>query len=242
MNDPVAIRILLADDHILFRRGLARVLAAEPGFMVVGEAGDGAEAVAQALVLRPDVVLMDVRMPGLGGLEATRQLVERLPGVKIVMLTVTDDEDTLFEAIKCGARGLLSKTIEPSALFKALRGIVQGEAALSTGLTAKLLLEFSRQAARPRTPVGPDTALSPREQEVLTQLAAGRSNKEIAAALGIVEDTVKNHVKHILEKLHLENRVQAAVYAFREGKTPPPRGTNPQGGPRRPPLPGVRDI
>jgi DNA-binding NarL/FixJ family response regulator len=239
MSDPTEIRVLLADDHVLFRKGLARVLAAEPGFLVAGEAGDGAEAVAQALALRPDVVLMDVRMPGLGGLEATRQLVERLPGVKIVMLTVTEDEDTLFEAVKCGARGFLPKTVDPSALFRALRGIVEGEAALSGGLTAKFLLEFSRRAARPRTAAGPDTTLSPREREVLSQLAAGQSNKEIAAALGIAEDTVKNHVKHILEKLHLENRVQAAVFALREGKTVPAHGTSLQGGPHLPVLPGA---
>lgn len=214
MKGPESIRVMVVDDHALVRRGLAAVLAAEPGFDVVGEAGDGAAAIECASTLRPDVILMDVRMPGVSGLEATRQILAALPQTKIVMLTMTEDEEAVFEAVKGGAQGYLLKTVEPDELFVAVRGVMQGEAALSNTLATKLVHEFARRAQEPATPAPSRKALSPPEKTILALVADGKSNKEIAAILGLAENTVKNHVKNILEKLHLENRVQAAVYAL----------------------------
>jgi DNA-binding NarL/FixJ family response regulator len=216
MNDTRCIRVLLVDDHTLFRRGVASVLRAEPGFEVLGEAEDGADAFAKASTLRPDVILMDVRMPKVSGLEATRRILDTLPDVKILMLTMSEDEDAVFEAVKSGAQGYLLKTVEPEDLFEALRGVVRGEAPMSSGLAAKLLREFARRVQRPPEPVSPRTKLGPREQEILALVADGKSNRDIATALALAENTVKSHVKSILEKLHLENRVQAAVFAVRE--------------------------
>jgi DNA-binding NarL/FixJ family response regulator len=217
------VRILLVDDHALFRSGVASLLAGQPDFEVIGEAGTGEQGLELARDLLPDVILMDVSMPVMGGLEATRRIKAELPYVRIIILTISDSEPNLFDAVKAGATGYLLKSIEPRALFGALRGVVQGEAPLSRVMAARLLDEFGRQVrqdgASPPEPGG----LSPREQEVLKQLAFGRSNKEIAASLEIAENTVKNHLKNILEKLHLENRVQAATFAVREGlvKGPP---------------------
>jgi DNA-binding NarL/FixJ family response regulator len=207
---------MLVDDHLLLRQGLASLLRAEPDFEVVGEAGDGMEAIAKAPDLRPDVILMDVRMPRMCGLEAIPRILQTLPAVTIVMLTVEEDEDAVFDAVKSGAQGYLLKTIEPDALFDSLRGVVRGEAALSGGLATKILLEFARQSRRPAETVSPRARLSGREQDVLALIADGRSNKEIATALDLAENTVKHYVKYILEKLHLENRVQAAVFAVDE--------------------------
>lgn len=216
MSDTPRIRVLLVDDHTLFRQGIASVLRAEPGFEVAGEAGDGAEALAKAPAVRPDVILMDVRMPKMSGLEATRRILATLPNVKILMLTMSEDEDAVFEAVKGGAQGYLLKTIEPADLFDALRGVVRGEAPMSSGLAAKLLREFARRAQQPPEPAPSRTKLGPREQEILALVADGKTNKDIATALALAENTVKSHVKNILEKLHLENRVQAAVFAVRE--------------------------
>ena len=217
MSSPPPIRVLLVDDHALFRRGIASILAAERGFEVVGEAGDGLEALERARELMPDVILMDIFMPGANGLEATRRIKEALPYVKIVILTVSDEDQNLFEAIKSGAQGYLLKKIEPQELFAMLKGIVQGDAPISRAMAAKILGEFAHQARRTAEPSSPAANLSPREKEVLDLVTQGKSNKEIAAALAIAENTVKNHLKNILEKLHLENRVQAATYALREG-------------------------
>ncbi|MBI4573994.1 MAG: response regulator transcription factor [candidate division NC10 bacterium] len=211
------IRVLLVDDHALFRKGIASILAAERGFEVVGEAGDGLKAVERAKELMPDVILMDIFMPGANGLEATRRIKEGLPYVKIVMLTVSEEDQNLFEAIKSGAQGYLLKKIEPQELFAMLRGVVQGDAPISRAMAAKILGEFAHQARQAAAPPSPAANLSPREKEVLDLVTQGKSNKEIAAALAIAENTVKNHLKNILEKLHLENRVQAATYALREG-------------------------
>jgi DNA-binding NarL/FixJ family response regulator len=219
------IRVLLVDDHALFRKGIASILAGERGFEVVGEASDGLEALERARELMPDVILMDIFMPGATGLEATRRIKEALPYVKIVMLTVSEEDQNLFEAIKSGALGYLLKKIEPSVLFAMLKGVVQGDAPISRAMAGKILGEFARQARQqtPTAPLGAD--LSPREKEVLKLVTEGKSNKEIAAALTIAENTVKNHLKNILEKLHLENRVQAATFALREGlvEKPPSR-------------------
>jgi two-component system nitrate/nitrite response regulator NarL len=211
------IRVLLADDHALFRRGVASLLAADRDFEVVGEAVDGQQAVEMARELMPDVILMDISMPVLDGLEATRRIKAEMPYVRIVILTVSDGERSLFEAVKNGAQGYLLKKIEPQALYATLRGVVQGEATLSRVMAAQLLEEFARQSRQPAPAAAPAAQLTAREKEVLEHVARGRSNKEIATALAIAENTVKNHLKNILEKLHLENRVQAATFALREG-------------------------
>jgi len=212
-----AIRVLLVDDHALFRRGIASILAAERGFEVVGEAANGLEAFDRARELMPDVILMDIFMPGANGLEATRRIKEALPYVKIVMLTVSEEDQNLFEAIKSGAQGYLLKKIEPQELFTMLKGVVQGDAPISRTMAGKILGEFARQARRAAVTPLPGADLSVREKEVLELVTQGKSNKEIAVALAIAENTVKNHLKNILEKLHLENRVQAATFALREG-------------------------
>ena len=219
-----AIRVLLVDDHALFRRGIASIVAAERGFEVVGEAANGLEALDRARELMPDVILMDIFMPGANGLEATRRIKEALPYVKIVMLTVSEENQNLFEAIKSGAQGYLLKKIEPQELFAMLKGVVQGDAPISRAMAAKILREFTHQARRAAPAPRPGADLSPREKEVLELVTQGKSNKEIAVALAITENTVKNHLKNILEKLHLENRVQAATFAIREGLVQRPPG------------------
>ncbi len=222
MTTPPPIRVLLVDDHALFRKGIASILAAERGFEVVGEAGDGLEALERARELMPDVILMDIFMPGADGLDATRWIMEALPYVKIIMLTASEEDRNLYEAIKSGAQGYLLKKILPQELFAMLRGVMQGDAPISRATAAKILREFARQArqAPAATPAG--VHLTPREKDVLELVTQGKSNKEIAAALAMTENTVKNHLKNILEKLHLENRVQAAAFAIREGLIPKP--------------------
>jgi len=210
------IRVMLADDHTLFRRGVASLLAAERDFEVVGEATDGSQAVQMAREKMPDVILMDISMPVLNGLEATRRIKAEMPYVRIVMLTATDVDGSLFEAIKSGAQGYLLKNLEPQALYGTLRGVVRGEAPLSRLMAGRILDEFTRQSRR-AAPVTPAAELTGRETEVLELVSRGKSNKEIAVALNIAENTAKNHLKNILEKLHLENRVQAATFALREG-------------------------
>jgi DNA-binding NarL/FixJ family response regulator len=217
-----AIRVLLADDHALFRKGVASLLAAEREFEVVGEAVDGSQALQMARELMPDVILMDISMPVLDGLEATRRIKAEMPYVRIVMLTATDAERSLFEAVKSGAQGYLLKNLEPQALYGTLRGVVRGEAPISRVMAGRLLDEFARQSREPARPLLAE--LTERETQVLDLVARGQSNKEIAAGLAIAENTVKNHLKNILEKLHLENRVQAATFALRQGmiqKSPP---------------------
>jgi DNA-binding NarL/FixJ family response regulator len=167
----------------------------------------------------PDIILMDVYMPKMGGLEATRRIKEVLPYVKIVMLTASEEDKDLFEAIKAGAHGYLLKKIEPQDLFQNLRGVFLGEAPMSRSTATKLLDEFARLSQSDPVWARPQEKVSPREREVLELLTQGATNKEIASCLGISENTVKNHLKNILEKLHLENRVQAAAYALRQGLT-----------------------
>src|SRR3990167_4778867 len=212
------IRVLLADDHSLFRKGLASLLSSDKGFKVVGEAQDGTDALNKAKDLKPDLVLMDVYMPGGNGLEATRRIKEALPSVKVVILTVSDEDKNLFEAIKCGAHGYLLKKIEPRDLFEMLRGVFRGEAPISRATAAKILNEFAAQARRATEEI-PEEKLSPKEREVIELLTKGRTNKEIGNKLGITENTVKNHLKNILDKLHLENRVQAATFALQHKLT-----------------------
>lgn len=208
-------RLLLVDDHVLFRRGLAALLATRRDIEVVGEAKDGYEAIDQALALRPEVVLMDIQMPLCDGVQATRVIRERLPSTKILILTVSDEDDHLFDAIKAGAHGYLLKNIQPDALTEAIAGVVQGEAPISGAVAARLLREFSTSLPLPVATT--DSRLSQREQEILALVARGASNKEIATQLVITEGTVKNHLHNILSKLHVRNRAEIAAYAVRRG-------------------------
>ncbi len=207
-------RVLLADDHVLFRKGLAQLLNSQSDFQVVGEANDGLEALSQARELMPDLILLDINMPRCDGREAASRIKAELPYVVIVMLTVSDDEQDLFAAIKNGAQGYLLKKIEPAELFEQLRGLARGEAALSRLMANKILREFAREKPAPSEK---DSALTPREQQVLQLVARGLTNREIAETLVVAENTVKNHLRNILAKLHLENRVQVATYALKEG-------------------------
>lgn len=215
------IRVLLVDDHALFRSGVAGLLHGQTDFEVVGEAQNGEEALEKAKEMMPDVILMDLYMPGMSGMQATRRIKEVLPSVKIVMVTVSEEDADLFEAIKAGAHGYLLKKIEPEVFFHTLRGVVRGVAPFSRATATKILDEFARLAPPDTEQARPQEQLSPREREVLEFLTRGTTNKEIALSLGIAESTVKNHLKNILEKLHLENRVQAAAFAIRKGLTRP---------------------
>ena len=214
--------LLLADDHQLFREGLCGILSTQPDFNVVGEAADGLEAVVKARQLKPDMIIMDVSMPRMDGVEATRQIKKELPDVIIVMLTVRDEDDKLFEAIKNGAQGYLLKTIRSRDLLTLLRAAARGEAALTPHLGGRMLEEFRRLSDRaPDTPAEDVPALTPREQEVLALVAQGATDKEIAAELVISIHTAKSHMRNILAKLHLCHRYEAAQYALRQGIIPP---------------------
>ncbi|MGZ6340840.1 MAG: response regulator [Candidatus Limnocylindrales bacterium] len=210
-------RIVLVDDHALFRDGVASLLGAW-GHEVVGQAADGAEAMELAGRLLPDLVLMDVRMPGVSGLEATARIKERHPGVAIVMLTVSEDEDDLFRAIKAGAQGYLLKNLESAQLRTMLEAVSRGEAAISPATAARIIDEFLRVERGP-APRAPDR-LTERELEVLRLVTQGLRNKEIAARLGISENTAKFHLKNIVEKLHAQTRTELAARAVREGLVP----------------------
>jgi DNA-binding NarL/FixJ family response regulator len=218
------IRVLLVDDHVLFRKGLASLITARDGIEVVGEAGDGHEAVEKALALQPDVVLMDIQMPGCDGIQATRLLVEKLPGAKVLILTVSDEDAHLFDAVKAGASGYLLKNVQPDTLVQAIAGLTRGEAPVSGALAAKLLKEFSR-AWMSSSHLPSDSHLSQREREILTLVSRGASNKQIAKDLVLTEGTVKNHLHNILSKLHARNRAEAVAYAIRQGyvRSPDPQ-------------------
>jgi len=211
------IRVMICDDHALFRRGLIMVLEAEDDIAVVAEAEDGDDAVEKAVEFVPDVVLMDVRMPGVDGIEATRRISEKVPTTKILMLTVSDEEEDLYEAIKAGATGYLLKEVSIEEVAPAARAVVAGQSLISPSMASKLLGEFSNLAKRAeeRSSV-PTPRLTDRELEVLRLVAQGKSNREIAGDLYISENTVKNHVRNILEKLHLHTRMEAVMYAVRE--------------------------
>ena len=209
-------RILLVDDHVLFRKGIARLIDSQPDFEVIAEAEDGCQAVSYAKRFKPDLILMDVHMPECDGLEATRLIVDDWPEAQIVMLTVSDEDQDLFAAIRNGAIGYLVKKIEPQDLFARLRGVTQGEAPISRVMAGRILREFARVGTEVPPPDS-TRSLTPREREVLQLVSKGLTNKEIGAQLHIAENTVKNHLRNILEKLHLQNRAQAAAYAVREG-------------------------
>jgi DNA-binding NarL/FixJ family response regulator len=213
--DPL--RVLLVDDHTLFRKGIASLLSGRQDFTVVGEAEDGNEAVRIAHQTVPDIILMDVNMPNCDGLEATKIIKREMPHVQIIMLTVSDDDDSLFGAIKNGARGYLLKDLEPQQLYRMLDRLRQGEAAISGAMASKILQEFRRPEQDQADPPGDVDELTPREIEVLEQVVTGATNKEIAETLHITENTVKIHLRNILEKLQVQNRIQAAVQAVRDG-------------------------
>jgi len=198
------LRVLIVDDSPLFRQGLANLLNNRPDMQVVAEAGDGFEAVDKARETVPDVVLMDIIMPRCDGLEATRIIKQEMPHVQIVMLTVSESEENLFQAIKLGARGYLLKNVEAEELLHVLRGLSQGETYVAPGIAARILQEFAR-------PSRTTEQLSAREKHVLGLVTQGLSNKEISQSLGISPSTVKNHLRNIMEKLHVRNRVEAAI-------------------------------
>jgi len=206
-------RVLLADDHVLFREGLAGIIASQTDMETVGEAGDGFEALVKARELKPDLILMDVQMPGMDGIEATRQIKQTLPETIIVMLTVRGDDEFLFEALKNGAQGYLLKEIRSQTLLEMLRGALQGEAAISSSLAGRVLAEFRRLSKYDAVNGETDSDLTEREQQVLSQAAQGATDKEIAAELNISLNTVKTHMRNILSKLHVSTRREAAKVA-----------------------------
>ena len=217
LEDEV-IRVLIADDQALFRRGLYVVLGTEENIEVVAEAEDGEQAIAKAEEMAPDVVLMDVRMPRVNGIEAASRIRETLPSTKILMLTVSDEEDDLYEAIKAGANGYLLKEISVEEVASAIRAVVQGQSLISPSMASKLLNEFNslaRQAADRREQL-PAPVLTARELEVLKLVARGMSNRDVADQLYISENTVRNHMANILEKLQLHSRTEAVMYAVRK--------------------------
>jgi two-component system NarL family response regulator len=211
------LRVLVCDDHALFRRGLQMVLEQEDDLELVGEASDGVEVVTKAQELMPDVILMDVRMPKRSGIEAASEIKEALPHVKILMLTISDEEADLYEAIKAGASGYLLKEIPIEEVADAIRSVWAGQSRISPSMASKLLTEFAAMSkASEDKPQMPAPRLTEREMEVLRLVAQGLNNRDIAKKLFISENTVKNHIRNILEKLHLHSRMEAVVYAVRE--------------------------
>jgi DNA-binding NarL/FixJ family response regulator len=210
-------RLLLVDDHALFREGLAGLFAYQDDFKVVGEASDADSAVAQMAQLKPDIVLMDIDMPGEDGISTTRRIKAEFPDVTVVMLTVHDATDKLLDAIKAGAQGYLVKNIRSAELLDQLRGLKRGEAAITRRMAARILDEFQRGQAAAGTRDESASDLTARELEVLTLVADRLSNKQIASRLVISEHTVKNHLKNILSKLHLRSRREAADYGLARG-------------------------
>lgn len=210
------VRVMVVDDHTLFRRGLIALLGADARLRVVGEAGDASEATARAPALEPDVILLDNHLPGATGIDALPGLREAVPGVRVLMLTVSEDERDLARALTAGAAGYLLKTAEADWLVQAILRVVDGESVVSPEMTTKLVAAL-RETARPPAPPTPLQTLSPREREILRELARGGSNKEIARTLDIAETTVKVHVQNVLRKLELPSRVHAALFAVEHG-------------------------
>jgi len=213
------IRILVADDHHVVRTGFAALLDTQPDFTVAGTAVDGAEAVRLARELSPDVIVMDVRMPGMDGIEATRQLAGS--GPRVLILTTFDLDEYVYDALRAGASGFLLKDVTAERLFDAVRVVAGGEALLAPTVTRRLISEFTRLQRRPSTPSQLLGTLTPRETEVLKLIAEGLSNPEIAARLVVTEETVKTHVSRVLNKLGLRDRTQAVVVAYESGLVVP---------------------
>jgi DNA-binding NarL/FixJ family response regulator len=217
-------RLILVDDQPLFRGAIAALIRAQPEMELVGEAANGLAALELAHATNPDLVVMDVEMPVMNGVEATRLLKDQLPGIKVIMLTVSEQDDHLFDAIRYGANGYLLKDLRPEELFDMLHRVMRDETPLSPAIAGRLLVDVRRGTNRPAptSDGSPDpNVITSRELEVLKLVGQGLSNKAIARRLSITEGTVKNHVHNALEKLQLENRIQAAAYLVRHGLVPP---------------------
>lgn len=210
-----SIRVLLADDHTMFREGLRRILGTEPDIVVVGEARTGQEAVKQVTALMPDVVLMDIRMPGIDGVQATRSIRQAHPGIQVIVLTAYRQDSLALRAMAAGARGYILKDAPSDELIDTIRKVNRGEALLDSTALRQVLDEFRRLSTHP--PAAPLTALTPRQLEILRLVARGASNREIADDLSLAEKTVKNNLSIIFRKLEVGNRTEAAIYAIREG-------------------------
>lgn len=212
----MGIRVLLADDHPLFRDGVAALLRTR-GFDVVGEAGDGVEALEMTRQLHPDLILMDIQMPRLDGLMATRLITTETPEARVIMLTVSEEDENLFEAIKSGAQGYLLKNTDTQTFFELLTGVSRGEAPMSRQLAGKILREFARKMTGEKQPDEHGGELSDREKDVLRLVAEGLTNRDIGGRLNLSENTIKYHLKNIMQKLHLKNRAQAVAFALSSG-------------------------
>ncbi len=218
-------KVLIADDQALVRVGLRKILESDPEMAVVGEAGDGEEAITEVRFLRPDVVLMDIRMPVLDGIEATRRIVREQPGTRVLILTTFGLDGYVYEALRAGASGFMLKDAPPEEIVAAVRIVASGDALLAPAITRAVIEEFARQPAAVIPEVPHAVAeLTPREREVLNLLALGRSNPEICAQLVISEATVKTHVARILQKLGLRDRIQAVIYVYETGLVQPGGG------------------
>lgn len=216
------IRLLLADDHTVLRQGIAQVLESQADMTVVAQAGNGREAVELAKLHRPTVALLDINMPELDGVEATRQITTALPGTGVIILTMYRRDDYIFEAIKAGANGYLLKEVELSELFRAIRSVAQGEAVIDAAIAGRVMAEL-RATGEPAKS-HQDEPLAERDIEILRLLAQGHSNQEIADRLSISEKTVRNRLSLVFQRLHLKNRTEAALYAMRQGLVEPPGG------------------
>jgi DNA-binding NarL/FixJ family response regulator len=212
-RDPV--RILVADDHVAFRAGLVDLLRTTPGLVVAGEVGSGEEAVASVSLLQPDVVLMDINLPGIDGVEATRRIADAHPHVAVLVLTMHDDDETVFAAIRAGARGYLLKGAPRAELVRAVTAVAAGEAIFGPAIARRLVAFFDRPAARPDPATFPE--LTEREREILVLIARGRSNAEITAELVLSPKTVRNHVSNVFSKLQVRDRAEAIVRAREAG-------------------------
>ncbi|TJY41000.1 response regulator transcription factor [Cohnella pontilimi] len=221
MKQPI--RVLIADDHIHAREGMREILSSDPDFVIVGEAASGEEALNLTDSVYPELILMDIQMPGMGGFEAVKAIKAAYPSVKIVMVTVSDDPAYLFEALKKGAQGYLLKNLNPSAWTDYLRQVALDEAPLNPDFALSILREFAGRSRK--GPASGDATpleqLTPREREILREVSGGLTNREVATSLGLSEHTVKNHIKSILQKLHLDNRVQLTRYAYERGLLEP---------------------
>jgi len=209
-----AVNILIVDDHTLFRTGIRKMLEAEPDMRVVGEAATGREALEQARQLMPDVILMDVKMPDMDGIEATRRLCREMPHVGVIFCTMFEDDEFVFAGLQAGGRGYILKDADPETMLRAIRAVAHGESLLGSTIAQKVMRQFT---ALPDKQTALVDDLTPREVEVLKLIAEGLSNREIAQELTISEKTVKNHINNIFSKLHVYDRSQAMLYAIRQG-------------------------
>ena len=222
----MTIRVLLADDQDLLRHGFRMIIDAQSDMKTVGEAANGAQAITQAAALRPDVVLMDMRMPGTSGIEATRHITAHLPGVKVLILTTFDVDEYAFTGLRAGASGFLLKNARTEELLAGIRTVAAGDAVLAPSTTRRLLDRYAGTFDTTKAGPHPEAALDPltqREREVFAEMASGRTNQEIADLLVLSETTVKTHVARVLAKLHLRDRVQAVIFAYENGLTAPNR-------------------